>query len=186
MRNRTYGIFSASKRRLFLKSRGGASAVEFAIIAPVFFALAFSIIEAGYFFFINSAVDAATLKAARLVRTGQVQENAIDKNAFFAEICNIVDLFGDCSSQLTVDVQRFSSFTDLSADIAAPICRNASRADLSSIPYNTGDPRDIVRVRICYLHKTINPALGIKLEETDGSEKKIIATSIFRNEPFGN
>jgi len=181
-----FGIVPSGKTHRFIKDRRGSSAVEFALIVPIFFALTFSIIEAGWFFFVNSAVDAATAKASRLVRTGQVQAGRFDRDTFFDEVCNVVDLFGDCGSQLTVDVQRFSDFTTLAADIASPVCRNAAPADVSGIPFQAGAPRDIVRVRVCYLHKTINPGLGLQLEEADGSTKKMIATSIFRNEPFNN
>lgn len=172
--------------RAFLRDRNGSSAVEFAIVVPIFFALTFSIIEAGWFFFVNSAVDAATAKASRLIRTGQVQGGAIDRDAFFDEICNVVKLFGDCDQQLTVDVERFDSFTALAADTSNPVCRNADAADIAGLQFNSGSQRDIVRVRICYLHKATNPGLGLRLEEADGSRKKMIATTIFRNEPFDN
>ncbi len=60
-------------RLAFARDRRGAAAVEFAILAPLFLALVFSILEAGYFFFVSSAVDQATARAARLIRTGAVQ-----------------------------------------------------------------------------------------------------------------
>ena len=176
----------AKRKKSLWRDKRGSSAVEFAIVVPLFFALTFSIIEAGWFFFVNSAVDAATAKASRLVRTRQVQDGAIDRDAFFDEICQVVKLFGDCNTQLTVDVQRFNDFTELAADTSSTVCRNADPADVSGLPYDAGAQRDIVRVRICYLHQAVNPGLGLRLEEADGSRKKMIATAIFRNEPFEN
>lgn len=168
----------------FLKCRNGSSAVEFALIAPLFLALAFSILESGYFFFVESAVNAANAKAARLIRTGQAQTNSISRQAFFDEICDVVDLFGDCAEKLTVDVARFSSFAELAADAAAPVCRDADPEDVDAIPYSVGAARDIVRVRVCYLHKGFNPGLGVNLERASGGAVKIFSTSIFRNEPY--
>lgn len=172
--------------RRFRRDRRGAAALEFAIVAPVFFALLFSIFEAGWFFFVNSAVDQATANAARLVRTGQAQSatTPISRDAFFNEVCRVVQLLGPCAQRLTVDVQRFDSFAQLAADLAAPVCRDASPAAVAAIPYSAGAQRDIVRVRVCFLHRSINPALGLKLARTPDGMRKIYAVAIFRNEPF--
>lgn len=172
-------------RRLVRDTRG-AAALEFALVAPIFFALLFSIFEAGYYFFVTSAVDQATARAARLIRTGQVQSatTPISKDAFFDKICEVVQVFGPCSSRLTVDVQRFTDFASLAADLSAPVCRDASPAAVAAIPYSAGAQRDIVRVRICYLHQTINPALGLKLARTPDGMRKMYSVVIFRNEPY--
>lgn len=167
-----------------LACRKGSSAVEFALVAPLFFALAFSVIEAGYFYFVESAVEAANAKAARLIRTGQAQANAVTREAFFDEICEVVELFGDCAEKLTVDVARFSTFSELAADVASPVCRDADPSDIDAIPYQTGGARDIVRVRVCYMHKSFNPGLGLNLERAHGGAVKMFSTSIFRNEPY--
>lgn len=170
--------------RRFGAAQGGASAVEFALVLPVFLALTFSILEAGYFYFVESAVEAANAKAARLIRTGQVQSTSLSRDAFFDEICKVVDIFGDCNTQLTVDVSRYASFSALAADIAAPVCRDADPDDVDALPYDAGGARDIVRVRVCYLHKSFNPGLGLNLEKTNAGALRMISTSIFRNEPY--
>ena len=182
MKNSACGLL----RSRFHKNRDGAAAVEFALIAPMFFALIFSILEAGYFFFVSSAVDQASARAARLIRTGQAQsdDTPINREAFFNEICNVVQKFGDCNDRLTVDVTRFSDFGDLAADLTAPVCRDADDETIDDIPYNIGNEREIVRVRVCFLHKSINPALGLDLAETDDGYRKLISVAIFRNEPF--
>lgn len=170
-----------------LGCRNGSSAVEFALVAPLFLALTFSVIEAGYFFFVESAVQAANAKAARLIRTGQVQTNSISRDAFFSEVCKVVKLFGDCDTRLTVDVARYSSFAALAADADDPVvCRDADQDAVDNIPYQAGGARDIVRIRVCYMHKSFNPALGLNLEKTAGGSVRMLSTSIFRNEPYAN
>lgn len=168
----------------FARCRSGSSAVEFALVAPLFIALTFSILEAGYFFFVESAVEAANAKAARLIRTGQAQTNAISRDAFFDEICDVVELFGDCNERLTVDVAKFASFAELAADVAAPVCRDADPDDVDDIPYDAGGAREIVRVRVCYMHKSFNPGLGLNLQKAADGSVKMFSTSIFRNEPY--
>jgi Flp pilus assembly pilin Flp len=184
MKNRALGVVS---RRL-VGDRAGATAVEFALIAPVFFALVFSILEAGYFFFVNSAVDQAAARAARLIRTGQAQSQMapITREAFFDEICDVVRLFGACNARLTVDVSRFATFDALAKDLSQPTCRDADQAAIDAIPYAPGAEREIVRVRICYLHRSINPALGLNLASAPDGSRKMISVTIFRNEPFNS
>lgn len=184
MRIRAYGI----SRRSIARDKNGAAAVEFAFIAPLFLALLFSILEAGYFFFVSSAVDQAAAQAARLIRTGQAQDTAapISREDFFNEICDVVKHFGDCSERLTVDVSRYTTFAQLAADLSAPVCRDADEDAINAIPYNTGAQREIVRVRICFLHKSISPGLGLDLAEADDGSRKMISVTIFRNEPFNS
>jgi len=178
--------YGRSRGGTFLRNRDGSSAVEFAIVAPIFLALTFSILEAGYFFFVAGGVEAANDKAARLIRTGQAQSGSMSRDAFYNEICNVVKLYGDCDKQLTVDVARFSTFAQLAADTASPICLNgdASDADLPPTSYQTGAARDIVRVRVCFTHKSLNPGIGFNLEKTAGGAVKMLSTSVFRTEPY--
>lgn len=180
MRKSAFGLH----RSKFFRCRKGSSAVEFALVAPIFFALTFSIIEGGYFFFVESAVEAANAKAARLIRTGQAQSGSMSRDAFFDEICDTVRLFGDCGDRLTVDVARFSTFAELAADVAAPVCRDADPDAVDDIPYATGASRDIVRVRVCYMHKSFNPGLGMNLHRAADGRVKMFSTTIFRNEPY--
>jgi Flp pilus assembly protein TadG len=162
----------------------GSAAVEFALIAPMFFALLFSILEAGWFFFVSSAVEQANANAARLIRTGQVQNGGVTREAFFDEICNVVDAFGDCAQTLTVDVSRYATFDALSNDLNATVCRDADDDAVDGIPYDAGGQREIVRVRVCFLYKPINPGIGLNLDKTGDGHRKIVSVSIFRNEPY--
>ncbi|NJO35613.1 MAG: hypothetical protein HC869_23605, partial [Rhodospirillales bacterium] len=41
-----------------------------------------------------------------------------------------------------------------------------------------GAARDIVRVRVCYLHKSFNPGLGLNLQKTNAGALRMISTSI--------
>ncbi len=177
-----------AKRRNIFRNKSGSTAVEFAIVAPVFLALVFSIMEAGWYFFVTSSVQQATANAARLIRTGQAQSGDLSKDAFFDEICSIVDQFGSCAEKLTIDISAFSSFGALADDLSDPVCRNRDDPSIEGAQFDAGDyggQRDIVRVRVCFLYKPINPGLGLNLKKTDHGERKIISVNIFRNEPFG-
>ena len=175
----TRKLFGVPRRSL--SDQRGAAAVEFAMVAPIFLALLFSIFEAGYFFFVSSAVDQAAARAGRLIRTGQEQASSspITKADFFNEICDVVKHFGSCNDRLTVEVEAFNDFAGLAASLSQPTCTSAGSAAVDAIPYNPGAERQIVRVRICYLHKTINPGIGLDLEQSPDGSRELIATIVF-------
>lgn len=52
------------------KDREGATAIEFAIVAPVLFLFMFGTIEYGLIMFASSVLEGATVNAARLAKTG--------------------------------------------------------------------------------------------------------------------
>lgn len=178
------------KRRalsVFRRSQCGSTAVEFAIVAPVFLALIFSIMEAGWFFFVNSAVQEANAAASRFVRTGQAQQNNVAPDEFFKRICSVVDNFGDCDKDLTIDISRYDDFGALASDLSQPQCREAD-ASVAGAQFKAADygaERDVIRIRTCFLYQPINPALGLNLAQTADGRRKIVSVSIFRNEPFG-
>ena len=62
--------------RRFRRNRGGSAAVEFALVAPIFFALLFAIIESAMVFFASQLLETVTADSARLVMTGQAQTAA--------------------------------------------------------------------------------------------------------------
>jgi Flp pilus assembly protein TadG len=76
---------SASARKVlrrFRRSRRGSVAVEFALVAPVFFALLFAIIEIAIVFFADQTLETVAQGSARYVMTGQAQNNGFDQTAF--------------------------------------------------------------------------------------------------------
>lgn len=59
--------------RRFRGSRRGSAAVEFALVAPMFFALLFAIIESALMFLASQVLESASQNSARVLLTGQAQ-----------------------------------------------------------------------------------------------------------------
>jgi Flp pilus assembly pilin Flp len=171
-------------RRRYLADRRGSTAIEFAIVAPIFLALMFSTFELGWFYFVNSSVDAAATNAARILRTGQA--DSVSKGEFFhLVVCPKVKFLGNCASRLTVEVKKFDNFAALTAASNEPfVCRDASESDIDNIKYDPSEELAIYRVRLCYLYDTLNPTIGMSLAENDLGQKKVTATYILRAEPY--
>lgn len=181
--------FALKRRRLgFASDRRGSTAVEFAIIAPIFLMMMFSTFEVGWFFFANSVVDASVGDAARLIKTGQVQrwggDNEDKLDALYDNICDVVKSFGGCDNRLTLEVNTFASFSALAADVTPATCADAPPDDVAAIPFNPGGELQIVRIRVCYIYKTLNPAIGVNMSEPGTNDRRLISTMIFRNEPY--
>ncbi len=168
--------------------RRGTAAIEFAIVAPVFLALMFSIFEVGWFYFSNSVIDAAVANASRLVRTGQIQKGYADDDerfeAMYDEVCRVLDKFGDCEDRLTVEVSNYSTFSELAADNSAATCADSPPDQIEAMPFSPGGEYEIVRVRICFIYTTLNPAIGMNLSEGGSNKRHLVSTMIFRNEPY--
>lgn len=170
------------------RDKRGSMAIEFALVVPVFLALMMSTFEVGWFYFVNSVTDAATTKAARLIRTGQVQRWVGTPTQvylrYYDVICDVVATFGNCKTHLTVEVQTFPTFQALAADTSAPTCADETPTKLAAIPFTPGAELEIVRVRVCLLYNTVNPVIGVRLADPGKSTRKITSTMLFRNEPF--
>ena len=179
---------SKTKRRSFAKNRSGSAAVEFAIVVPVFLATMFSIFEVGWFYYVGSIVDASVTDGARMLRTGQIQKSGGSEDdkfdLLYDDICDVLKTFGSCPSRLTLEAKTYATFADLAADVAPATCADAPPVDLDAIPFEPGGELAIVRVRICYIYTTINPAIGLNLSEASTNQRRLISTMIFRNEPY--
>ncbi|WDI31166.1 pilus assembly protein [Hyphococcus flavus] len=176
------------RRQGFRSDADGSTAVEFAIVAPLFLTIMFSIFEVGWFYFANSVVDASVGDMARLVKTGQVQGwDGTDEEKYddlYDRVCKIVKSFGGCENRLTLEVDTFDTFSDLAANNTPPTCADAPPEDLAALPFDPGEELQIIRVRVCYIYTTLNPAIGVNLAEPGTNQRRIISTMIFRNEPY--
>ena len=75
------GSFRTALHR-FRRNRRGSAAVEFALVAPVFFALLFAIIETAIVFFAGQVLETVTQDSARKIMTGQAQTANYTKAQF--------------------------------------------------------------------------------------------------------
>ena len=167
--------------------------MEFAMLSPVFIGLLFSVFEAGMYFYSTSVMEESLTRASRLIKTGQSikaedpdAEDActVEKDCFFDEICASMAAFGDCDTNLSVDVTKFSSWQDLNDDLSEMKCPDSSGYNYADLTFDRGDQLDIIRVRACYLVSTVNPGLGLNLAKTEDGKRALITTNIFRNEPY--
>jgi Flp pilus assembly protein TadG len=167
--------------RRFRRNRRGSAAVEFALVAPVFFALLFAIIETAIMFFASQVLETITQESARMVMTGQVQA-ASDTQAMFLNnvaCAQIPAAIFKCSN-LAVDVRSYSTFS--SVVMSSQIDANGNF--INNMQYNPGGPGDIVVVRMFYPWQLFVTGLGYNIANMTGSQRLLYGTAAFQNEPY--
>ena len=163
--------------RRFRRSERGSAALEFALAAPVFFALLFAIIETSIVFLAGQVLETISQQAARMVMTGQAQNASYSQAQFASYVCNLVPAALFACSSISIDVETYQSFSSASAD-----CNTAYSN--GNFQYNPGAAGDIVVVRIFYPWQLFVTGLGWNPSNLSGNKRLLCATAVFKNEPY--
>ncbi len=171
----------AGLTRAFARRQDGAAAVEFALVATPFLALIFAIMETALVFFAGQTLEAAASDSARLIMTGQAQSGGYDNaSGFKQKVCaNAASLF-DCNN-IQVDVKKYTSFGSYSQ--TSPVTNG--QLDTTKLGYNSSVAGEIVVVTLYYQWPIYVSLLGNNLSNLNGNYRLLVATAVFRNEPFG-
>ncbi|MBI5265362.1 MAG: pilus assembly protein [Bradyrhizobium sp.] len=167
--------------RRFRRNRHGSAAVEFALVAPVFFGLLFAIIETAIVFFAGQVLETVTQNSARMILTGQAQTGSFTAEQFKTYVCGQIPALFDCD-KIYVDVQSYG--TSFSSVVINSHIDAAGNFD-TNMQYNPGNAGDIVVVRVFYQWPLFVTGLGYDITNLAGSKRLLAATAAFKNEPFG-
>ena len=166
--------------RRFGRNSRASAAVEFALVAPVFFALLFAIIETAIVFFASQVLETVTQDSSRMIMTGQAQTGGYSAAQFKTYVCGQISVLFDCTNGIYVDVQSYPGFSGVS--ISDPI--DSGKNFVPPNNYNPGGPGDIVVVRLFYQWPLFVTGLGYNIANLSGSKRLLTATAAFRNEPY--
>lgn len=164
---RSAGVWGAlySKR-----CESGATAVEFALVAPIFFMLVSVFFELGLIIFTQSLLDNATRNTARLMQVRQIQTGTALRN----QVCNDIGSFVDCNG-IQYYVQSAASFGAMNASAQTDAAGNMTQNGMF-FPGNAGQD---VLLQVGYNRPSIIPWAAQYL---NGS-RLLVTTMAFRNEP---
>ncbi|MBL8770245.1 MAG: pilus assembly protein [Phenylobacterium sp.] len=158
----------------FSRDERGATAIEFAFVAPILFFALLSLIEIGMLGMMSSGLDNAVIDTARRIRTGR-DDMASSANDFKSQICT--KLGGDsssCMSRLTISVQKFPKFYDA----------NQVSAAQPAGQFDPGGPGDIVLIKANYRWPLMTPFLATAFDRSGPFEVTIASRAAFKNEPY--
>lgn len=166
--------------RRFRRNRRGSAAVEFALVAPVFFGLLFALLEIALVFFAGQLLETATQDSARMIMTGQAQSAAYTQAQFKTNLCGRLSTIFDCTNGIYIDVQKYTSFGAISMSNQIDASKNFN----TSMKYDPGAPGDIVVVRVFYQWPTFVIGLGYNIANLANGKRLLMGTTAFRNEPY--
>jgi Flp pilus assembly protein TadG len=166
--------------RRFRRNRQGSAAIEFALVAPIFFGLLFAIIEMALVFFASQVLETVTQDSARMILTGQAQNASYTQAQFKNLVCSKLTVMFDCVNGVSIDVQSYTAFAN--ANIADPI--DASKNFVAPNNYLPGGPGDVVVVRLFYKWPLFVTGLGFNMANLSSHQRLLTATAAFQNEPY--
>ena len=167
--------------RRFVRHEEGATAIEFGIVAAPFLALMFAIMETALVFFASQTLETAVADSARLIMTGQAQQQGYSQTQFKEQVCSRIKGLFDCQSGMQIDVKTYDTFSSISN--TKPIGPDG-KLQSADFGYTPGGPGQIVVVRIMYEWPVFASALNFNLSDLSGNKRLLIATAAFRNEPY--
>jgi Flp pilus assembly pilin Flp len=179
-----------------IRNEAGVTAVEFALIAPVFMLIVAGIIEISLIMFTATVMESATNITSRVGKTGYIavgktrQQQIIDTvNAKTAGFLN--------PAKITVTSEVYSDFDDVGQPepcISPPSAPCSGVAGINFMDINgngswdadmaaagLGNAGDVVVYKISYPWSVTTPIISSII----GKLYTITARSVIRNEPFG-
>lgn len=166
----------------FLRARDGATAVEFALIAPGFIAIVVAIFQVAVWLFVQQSLQNAATAAGRLFLTGQAQ--SWSQTTFKDYICtNLLPSMFNCNS-LIVSVTPYADFA--SAITSPPALYDGSGNQITSFPYSTGTQGQIMVVQLIYPWSVVSGPLGFDISTAGmpNGLKVTMGIATFKVEPY--
>lgn len=163
------------------RDRSGATAVEFAVIAPVFISIMLATIQVAIVWFAKTELQSATETAARLVFTGQTSTSSYNSEAkFLTSLCANLPVIIQCGGVM-VNLAPQASISSVST--AAPtLTYNTSGAVTNTFSYGTGTYGQVMVLQVLYQLPVVAGQLLNFSTQSNGS-LLLVATVVFENEP---
>ncbi|WP_168990594.1 TadE/TadG family type IV pilus assembly protein [Aureimonas flava] len=172
-------------RRRFAQDRSGVAALEFALVVPIFLALVFSTIEAGWIMVRSISLDRALDLAVRKVRINTADAPASQPQMKTAICANMGLVVPVCEKAMIVEMSVVKTASDIPTTSATCLDRGSSYEP--SVTFTTGDRAQVLFVRACLVADPITPLMGLALRLPKDSlgGYSIVSSSAFMNEPSG-
>jgi Flp pilus assembly protein TadG len=161
--------------------RRGAAALEFGLIAVPLGALMVAILQTSLTFFAQQTLETTAEKSVRQLMTGQAQAAGMTQAQFNTLVCSKLPAFMKCS-KVVIDVQQATAFS--SATTAAPTLTYDASGKITNKTYAPGGPGTINVAKIMYVWNVQKGPLGFDLSNMPGGTRLLIATSVFKTEPY--
>jgi Flp pilus assembly protein TadG len=164
----------------WVRRKDGTTAIEFSLMAIPFVILTLGIIELAVMYTAATLLEGATNHAARMIRTGQLQQvAAADQESVFREsLCEFATVLIRCDD-VVVESIPLADYADFGA--AGP--SYDEDGNLISQGFATAGSNDIVLVRVAYRYTMLSPFIGTLLAGPTNS-RLFMSTIVMQTEPY--
>ncbi|WP_272481509.1 TadE/TadG family type IV pilus assembly protein [Methylobacterium goesingense] len=175
----------------FRRASGGATAVEFALVMPLFIMVFVEILQAGLYVFCYAALEKATADTSRTIMIGALTDAASTANGFRNSVVCTKLIAGLSCDNIVTSLQTttlsgsgggYSVFVSPDERSLKPVAM-----DNSQTSYCTGAPGTYGYIQVFYAVPVFSPLwITLKLSSPwkGGSAVFARAAVAFRNEPF--
>lgn len=186
-----------SIRGAFPRDTGGATAVEFALISPIFIAILGAVVQILLMLLVSQNLDAGLQTTVRTLVTGQFQgDNAGTKDkaallsALRAKLCTNTGTasaaFFNCND-VVLDVQVVETFASVAGASASAL--NTTTGDWQSgfgTAYTCPQPGRIAVVRAALKYPVFFSLLNPSLKAFSDGSALVQSNAVFRVEPYAS
>ena len=174
---------SAIRRLLTLKrDERAATAVEFALLITPLVALILASLQLSIIFFAGQQLQSVAMASSRELMTGTAQQASETKAQYHADVCAKASTLFSCSN-IMVDVQSGSTYNTISTT-PITITYDSHGNVTNNFAYSTGNPGDIIILRVMYNWPVVGGGLLPGLADQSNGDHLLVATSVFKTEPY--
>ncbi|HWJ88792.1 MAG TPA: TadE/TadG family type IV pilus assembly protein [Pelagibacterium sp.] len=171
----------------FLRADRGVTAVEFAVVGPLFFAMIGATIETALAFFAGYALDTAVIDSSRLIRTGQPDYiSTASADNYRAALCGRLYGIFDCE-QLRISVQGIETFRDFTTTFPLENDTGAWNFTQHYRGLRSGENIEggkYVMIEAYYKWPTFFNIPGLNIAQTADGKRLLASAHVLRTEPF--
>ncbi|MGB4106510.1 MAG: TadE/TadG family type IV pilus assembly protein [Alphaproteobacteria bacterium] len=163
----------------WLGKNEGTTAIEFSFLMIPYMFLTLAIIEISMMYAAAALLEGATGSAARLIRTGQLQQSEEAPEELFRQsICNYATVLINCD-EVIIEVRQMESFSDY--EDMEP--QYDEEGNLVPGEFEAGGSSDRVLIRTAYRYPMITPFIGPLLAGPGGT-RLFVSTIVLQTEPY--
>ncbi|MBB3997586.1 TadE/TadG family type IV pilus assembly protein [Aureimonas pseudogalii] len=162
--------------------RRGSVALEFAIVAPIFLAIVFSTLEAGWMMTQATLLDRALDITVREVRIGGPDAPTTEPQIRKA-VCDRAMVIPGCEAVATVEMRLVEKASDFPTAAATCVDRGTTARPVTS--FQSAARAKITFVRVCIVVDPITPLMGLALQLPKDAKGgyRLATSSAFLSEP---
>jgi Flp pilus assembly protein TadG len=179
-------LWTKARRSRFGTDTKGVTAIEFAMIMPVFLMGMLVVLESGFMMFTEYVLQTSVQEASRLVRTGQAQKGQLSEAAFKDKICRIAGIIMNCTGKVKVYLNAEADFNALGTTPSyMDIGDKKADGSAGTTKFICGGPNQAVALIATYDWDFVFPYFMSYFGNMNSNKtRRVGGFAMFRNEPF--